>query len=175
MRPYELMVLFDPSKVDGDEGVAQMLDRIQGIITGDGGQVTNVDRWGRRRLAYEIGGTTEGYYVLIQFEAEPKTAAELGRVLRITDGILRHMIVRPNPVTRRARIAQATRRQNAATGGNAGAPAGTVGATAPEAPREQVEADGNAEAGAEVGGAEAEADDAAEAQPAAERTAADRA
>ena len=169
MRPYELMVIFDPGKVEGDEAVAQMLDRIQGIITGDGGQVTNVDRWGRRRLAYEIGGTTEGYYVVIQFEAEPKTAAELGRVLRITDGVLRHMIVRPNPVTRRARIAQATRRQNAVTGGNAGAQAGAAAETPGEVPREQVEADGRAEAG-DVAGV-VEADGAAEAQPVAEETA----
>ena len=44
MRPYEMMVIFDPGKVEGDEAVAQMLDRIQGIITGDGGQVTKVDR-----------------------------------------------------------------------------------------------------------------------------------
>lgn len=169
MRPYEMMVIFDPGKVEGDEAVAQMLDRIQGIITGDGGQVTKVDRWGRRRLAYEIGGTTEGYYVVIQFEAEPKTAAELGRVLRITDGVLRHMIVRPNPVTRRARIAQATRRQNAVTGGNAGAQAGAAAETPGEAPREQVEADGRAEAGNVAG--VVEADGAAEAQPVAEETA----
>lgn len=169
MRPYELMVIFDPGKVEGDEAVAQMLDRIQGIITGEGGQVSKVDRWGRRRLAYEIGGTTEGYYVVIQFEAEPKTAAELGRVLRITDGVLRHMIVRPNPVTRRARIAQATRRQNAVTGGNAGAQAGAAAETPGEAPREQVEADGRAEAG-DVAGV-VEADGAAEAQPVAEETA----
>lgn len=169
MRPYEMMVIFDPGKVEGDEAVAQMLDRIQGIITGDGGQVTKVDRWGRRRLAYEIGGTTEGYYVVIQFEAEPKTAAELGRVLRITDGVLRHMIVRPNPVTRRARIAQATRRQNAVTGGNAGAQAGAAAETPGEAPREQVEADGRAEAGNVAG--VVEADGAAEAQPVAGETA----
>lgn len=169
MRPYELMVIFDPGKVEGDEAVAQMLDRIQGIITGEGGQVSKVDRWGRRRLAYEIGGTTEGYYVVIQFEAEPKTAAELGRVLRITDGVLRHMIVRPNPVTRRARIAQATRRQNAVTGGNAGAQAGAAAETPGEAPREQVEADGRAEAG-DVAGV-VEEDGAAEAQPVAEETA----
>jgi small subunit ribosomal protein S6 len=164
-----MMVIFDPGKVEGDEAVAQMLDRIQGIITGDGGQVTKVDRWGRRRLAYEIGGTTEGYYVVIQFEAEPKTAAELGRVLRITDGVLRYMIVRPNPVTRRARIAQATRRQNAVTGGNAGAQAGAAAETPGEAPREQVEADGRAEAGNVAG--VVEVDGAAEAQPVAEETA----
>jgi len=164
-----MMVIFDPGKVEGDEAVAQMLDRIQGIITGDGGQVTKVDRWGRRRLAYEIGGTTEGYYVVIQFEAEPKTAAELGRVLRITDGVLRHMIVRPNPVTRRARIAQATRRQNAVTGGNAGAQAGAAAEAPGEAPREQVEADGRAEAGNVAG--VVEADGAAEVQPVAEETA----
>jgi len=164
-----MMVIFDPGKVEGDEAVAQMLDRIQGIITGDGGQVTKVDRWGGRRLAYEIGGTTEGYYVVIQFEAEPKTAAELGRVLRITDGVLRHMIVRPNPVTRRARIAQATRRQNAVTGGNAGAQAGAAAEAPGEAPREQVEADGRAEAGNVAG--VVEADGAAEVQPVAEETA----
>ena len=107
--------------------------------------------------------------MVIQFEAEPKTAAELGRVLRITDGVLRHMIVRPNPVTRRARIAQATRRQNAVTGGNAGAQAGAAAEAPGEAPREQVEADGRAEAGNVAG--VVEADGAAEVQPVAEETA----
>lgn len=115
MRQYELMVILDPRKVDGDEAVGQMLDKIQGIITGDGGRVVNLDRWGRRRLAYEIGGTAEGYYVVLQFETEPKTAAELARVLRITEGVLRHLIVRPYPVTRRAQIAQAARRRAGAT------------------------------------------------------------
>ncbi|MBE3577841.1 MAG: 30S ribosomal protein S6 [Limnochordales bacterium] len=146
------MVIFDPSKVDGDEAVARMLDRIQGIVTGDGGKVTNIDRWGRRRLAYEIGGSTEGYYVVIQFEAEPKTAAELGRILRITDGVLRHMIVRPYPITRRARVAQAARRRNAEAAEAANQGAGQATPAAESGP-EQAEADGKAgnDGNAEVG------------------------
>ena len=62
------------------------------LITG-GSKVDNVDEWGKRKLAYEINGLTDGDYTLIDFHAEPSNIAELDRVLRISDVVVRHMIV----------------------------------------------------------------------------------
>ena len=58
------------------------------------GTVDNVDVWGKRKLAYEINGLTDGDYTLIDFHANPENVAELDRVLRITDAVVRHMIVK---------------------------------------------------------------------------------
>lgn len=127
MRPYELMVLLS-ARLEGDEAVETLLSRVEKMITEGGGTVKAIDRWGRRRLAYEIDGMTEGYYAVFQFDAEPSAVAELNRVLRITEGIVRHIIVRPNEVTRRARIAAASRRQPVASTAPA---AGAAGAAAP--------------------------------------------
>ena len=58
------------------------------------GTVDNVDNWGKRKLAYEIDGLTDGDYTLIDFHADPANVAELDRVLRINDAVVRHMIVK---------------------------------------------------------------------------------
>ena len=68
--------------------------RIDVAITSEGGQIDNVEDWGKRKLAYEIDGLAEGDYTLINFHAEPTQIAELDRVLRINDTVKRHMIVR---------------------------------------------------------------------------------
>ncbi|MBE3584159.1 MAG: 30S ribosomal protein S6 [Limnochordaceae bacterium] len=138
MRPYELMVLLS-ARLEGDEAVETLLSRVGKMITDGGGMVKAIDRWGRRRLAYEIDGMTEGYYAVFQFDAEPSAVAELNRVLRITEGIVRHIIVRPNEVTRRARIAAASRRQPVAStapaaGAAGAAPAAAASRVAPAAP-----------------------------------------
>ncbi|HEY8418236.1 MAG TPA: 30S ribosomal protein S6 [Limnochordales bacterium] len=103
MRPYEAMVVLEPGL--GEEALEAALDRFVKAVTGQGGEVTHVDRWGRRRLAYEIAGHTEGYYVLLKFQGNPAAAIELDRILRITDGVLRHLIVRE--VTKRSAAAPA--------------------------------------------------------------------
>ena len=64
------------------------------MITATQGTVDNVDEWGKRKLAYEINGLTDGVYTLIDFHADPAEVAELDRVLRITDAVVRHMIVK---------------------------------------------------------------------------------
>jgi small subunit ribosomal protein S6 len=58
-----------------------------------GGTVVNVDEWGKRRLAYEINDISEGYYILINFEANPELPKELDRIFRISDSVLRHLII----------------------------------------------------------------------------------
>jgi small subunit ribosomal protein S6 len=90
MKAYELLLLLNPSL--DDEARAAVLYKAKGVITADGGVVDGVDSWGKRKLAYEIGKVTEGDYVLIDFHTAPAAIAELDRVLRITDPVIRHML-----------------------------------------------------------------------------------
>jgi len=92
MRPYELMYVLKPDMEE--EPTAALVDRISGIITGQGGTIDNVDKWGKRKLAYEIKDQRDGYYVVVKFQGGPKVAGELDRVLKISDDVLRHMIIR---------------------------------------------------------------------------------
>jgi small subunit ribosomal protein S6 len=76
---------------EADEAlVGTATDRVQKVVAKHAGQVQGVDRWGRRRLAYEIDRRTEGYYVLVTFEAEPAAQAELDRTLNLADEVLRY-------------------------------------------------------------------------------------
>lgn len=90
MRKYEAVFIFLPSE---EEKRVQVLDRFKGIIEA-GGAIQNIDEWGNRKLAYLIDDIGEGYYVLINFEGTPETIKELDRVARISDSIMRHMIIR---------------------------------------------------------------------------------
>ena len=91
MKAYELLLMLNPSLEE--EARAAVLDKVQGIITADGGVVDTVDGWGKRKLAFEIGKVTEGDYVLVDFHTKPAAIAELDRVLRITDPVVRFMVV----------------------------------------------------------------------------------
>lgn len=91
MKAYELLLMIKPS-VD-DEARAALLERVQTLTSAEGGVVDNVDEWGKRKLAYEINHLTDAYYVLIDFHNNPAQIAEIDRVLRITDAVLRFMIV----------------------------------------------------------------------------------
>lgn len=91
MRKYEIMLIL-PADAD-DQVVAGALDRVSKILAERGGEVGNVDRWGRRRFAYELKKQTEGYYVVAEFTAEPDTIRELDRVLSLADEVVRFKIV----------------------------------------------------------------------------------
>ena len=91
MKAYELLLLLNPSL--DEESRAALMDKVQGLVTADGGVVDNVDSWGKRKLAYEINNLTEGDYALIDFHAAPSAIAELDRVLHITDPVVRYMLV----------------------------------------------------------------------------------
>lgn len=91
MKAYELLYFVDPTC--NEETRAAVMKRIE-VALGETGKVDNVEDWGKRKLAYEINGLTEGDYTLIDFHADPANIAELDRVLRITDAVERHMIVR---------------------------------------------------------------------------------
>lgn len=92
MKAYELLFFVAPS-IDEETRLAVM-KRIETAITADNGTVDNVDNWGKRKLAYEVNGLTDGDYTLIDFHANPESIAELDRVLRITDAVERFMIVK---------------------------------------------------------------------------------
>lgn len=93
MRPYELVVVFG-NQIEEDEVVDGHLKKIVDVIAENGGEVTGVDKWGKRRLAYELDGNTEGYYAVIDFSAEEETTRALEHSLKLTDDILRHLLVR---------------------------------------------------------------------------------
>ena len=92
MKAYELLFFVAPT-IDEETRLAVM-KRIENTIAADNGVVDNVDEWGKRKPAYEINGLTEGSYTLIDFHATPESIAELDRILRINDAVVRHMIVK---------------------------------------------------------------------------------
>ena len=92
MKAYELLFFVDPNL--DPETRAAVMKRIDVTIAEGNGKVDSVEEWGKRKLAYEINKLTEGDYTLIYFHADPSQIAELDRVLRITDAVIRHRIVR---------------------------------------------------------------------------------
>ena len=88
---YEAALIF--SVKNGDEAVTALKEKFNDLIAKNG-TVENVDDWGKRRLAYEIADETEGYYVFFTFTSEPSFPAELERIAKITDGILRVMVIK---------------------------------------------------------------------------------
>ena len=101
MRPYEIMVILDAGLEE--DAIRQSIDRATGLITSRGGTVGRVDRWGKRRFAYELHHRWEGYYVVIQAATEPAVVAELDRMLHLADEVIRHKVIRlPEGAARRA-------------------------------------------------------------------------
>jgi small subunit ribosomal protein S6 len=92
VNDYELMLIFDPELAD--ERQTEIVTRIRELVERGGGKWVTHDLWGRRRLAYEIQKKGEGAYHLVTFDAQPATVDEISRILRITDGVMRHMAVR---------------------------------------------------------------------------------
>jgi small subunit ribosomal protein S6 len=94
---YEVLLMLDPELAEerGNEIVARVREQVED----DGGTWDTQQPWGRRRLAYEIDHKTDGVYHLLTFAAEPATLDEISRVLKITDGVMRHMAVRRLPST----------------------------------------------------------------------------
>ncbi len=101
MNDYEILLMLDPELPE--ERQNEILARTQELVTGQGGSWEAHEPWGRRRLAYEIDHKAEGVYHLLQFSSTPETLAEISRVLKITDGVMRHMATRrPLPHRRSA-------------------------------------------------------------------------
>lgn len=85
-------MLILPAEAD-ESVVVQAVERITKVVSSGGGAVGNIDRWGRKRLAFEIANQHEGYYVVIDFTAEPTVITELERTLHLADEVLRFKVV----------------------------------------------------------------------------------
>ena len=83
---YEVLYIIDPAQ--GEEGIAALVEKFKAMVEAVG-SVSDINEWGKRRLAYPINDLTEGYYVLMNFESKPEFPAELERVMKITEGVMR--------------------------------------------------------------------------------------
>ena len=86
---YEVLYILDPAL--GEEGIAALVEKFKALVESNG-TLTSIDEWGKRRLAYPINDLMEGHYVLMTFDAKPELPAELDRVFKITEGIMRSLI-----------------------------------------------------------------------------------
>lgn len=91
INKYETIMVINPTF--DEEKIEALIEKFKALISANG-EVTNVDVWGKRKLAYEIDDLTEGYYVLVDFSAKPEFPAELERVYKITDGIIRDIVIK---------------------------------------------------------------------------------
>ena len=95
MRAYEVMYIIKPVE---DEVIDGVIAKFEKLLTDNGATVEKTDRWGKKHLAYLLAyliqDLSEGYYVLVNFKAEPAAVKELDRVMKITDEVLRHMIIK---------------------------------------------------------------------------------
>ncbi|BCO38368.1 30S ribosomal protein S6 [Mycobacterium heckeshornense] len=92
MRPYEIMVILDPTL--DERTIAPSLEAFLNVVRKDGGTVEKVDIWGRRRLAYEIAKHSEGIYAVIDVKAAPATVTELDRQLKLNESVMRTKVIR---------------------------------------------------------------------------------
>lgn len=92
MNKYELAVAVS-AKVEDDERAA-LVEKVKAYVERFGGQITNVDEWGKRRLAYEVQHMKEAFYYFIQFDAEPTAPAQIEDNIRIMENIVRFLCVR---------------------------------------------------------------------------------
>jgi small subunit ribosomal protein S6 len=92
LAQYELMYILKPDL--GDEALQEDIEKFSQMIQTAGGAVEKTDKWGRRKLAYEIQGYTEGFYVVVNFTGSGDIANEITRILRINDDVIRSIVVR---------------------------------------------------------------------------------
>jgi small subunit ribosomal protein S6 len=92
MRDYELMVVFTP-ELDED-GVTATTERVRTMVTSRGGEVVDVQSWGRRRLAYPVNKLRDGFYTVARLKLDPAAADPLDRGLRLAEPVIRHLLVR---------------------------------------------------------------------------------
>lgn len=91
VRAYEIMIILKPTL--DEEKLEAFLERVTDLLTGYGSEIEKVDRWGKRRFSYELKDYREGYYIVLTLRSKPEANAELNRVLRLSEDVLRHMIV----------------------------------------------------------------------------------
>mgnify|MGYP001187428704 CR=1 FL=1 len=94
MAAYEALLVFNPQLEE--EALENVITKFEEVVKAGAGEITKSDRWGKRRLAYEINGCNEGFYHLMEINGSGSTISELDRVLRISDDVIRHLIVKAN-------------------------------------------------------------------------------
>ena len=92
MNSYELLYILNNELSDEAKGAT--VEKLNAVVTDNGGTIDGIDKWGTRKLAYPIDYKTEGYYVLVNFTAPATLPDELERVMRITDAVIRFLIVK---------------------------------------------------------------------------------
>ncbi|MDE5679004.1 MAG: 30S ribosomal protein S6 [Lachnospiraceae bacterium] len=92
MNKYEMTVVVS-AKIEDDERAA-VIDKCKALVERFGGTITNIDEWGKKRLAYEIQKMKEGFYYFIQFDADSTAPAEIESRMRIMDNVIRYLIVK---------------------------------------------------------------------------------
>ncbi|SDI39710.1 SSU ribosomal protein S6P [Alteribacillus persepolensis] len=92
MRKYEVLYIIAPS-VD-ENGIKDTIERYNNVLTNNGAEIEKVEEMGKRRLAYEINETKDGYYVVVYTKANPEATSEFDRLVKMDDNILRHIVVK---------------------------------------------------------------------------------
>ena len=91
INKYETIFVLDSTKTEDE--ITALVEKFKSLIEANG-EIESVDEWGKRRLAYPINDMNDGYYVLVNFEAEPSFVAELERIFNITEGVMRSMTIK---------------------------------------------------------------------------------
>lgn len=92
MRNYEALYIIKPELEE--EKIAAVVEKFKQLIVDNGGEVTQLEEWGKRKLAYEVKKYREGYYVLMNFKSSVEAARELERIFKISDDVIRYLLVR---------------------------------------------------------------------------------
>lgn len=91
MNRYESIFIINPDV--GEENIKTIVEKFKSLFESSA-QLENIDEWGKRKLAYLIADKSEGYYVFVNFSAEPEFPRELERIYKITDGIIKYMVIK---------------------------------------------------------------------------------
>jgi small subunit ribosomal protein S6 len=92
MRKYEIMYIIRPNMEDEERKA--LVERFNSVLTENGAEITEVKEWGKRRLAYEIKDFRDGYYMIVNVVSEPKAVQEFDRLAKISEDIIRHIVVK---------------------------------------------------------------------------------
>ena len=92
MNKYEVLYIIDASADDASKEAA--IEKYSSLVTANGGEVESIDKWGVKKFAYEMNFKSEGYYVLMNFSANADLPAEMERQMRISDNIIRYLVIR---------------------------------------------------------------------------------
>ncbi len=91
VRKYEVVYIIKPLEEEANNAV---IAKFETLLKNNGAEIEKIDRWGKKRLAYEVSGQMDGFYCLVHFTSAPAAVAELDRVMKISDDVIKHMIVK---------------------------------------------------------------------------------